>query len=77
MNLPPLPESFPAGYVAKTEYFYTAEQMQAYVQLYAQAAIDQAMAIVSNTRYHTRWDCINEIRDLTDKHKEATDWSAA
>ena len=32
MNLPPLPESFPAGYIAKTEHFVTLEQAQAYGQ---------------------------------------------
>ena len=28
--LPPLPEATPAGYIAKTEYFYTAKQMREY-----------------------------------------------
>ena len=29
-NTVPLPEPFPAGYIAKTEYFYTADQMHAH-----------------------------------------------
>ena len=41
MILPPLPEPFPAGYIAQTEYFYKAEQMQAYgQQCYEKALLD-------------------------------------
>jgi len=29
-NTVPLPKPFPAGYIAKTEYFYTADQMHAH-----------------------------------------------
>ena len=29
ITLPPLPKPFPAGYIAQTEYFYTAKQLRA------------------------------------------------
>lgn len=43
MSSPPLPESFPAGYIAQTEYFYTAEQLKAYGQACREAALLDAM----------------------------------
>ena len=43
MSFPPLPESFPAGYIAQTEYFYTADQLKAYGQACREAALLDAM----------------------------------
>ena len=37
-----LPEPFPAGYIAQTEYFYTADQLR---QAYAQGAASQLSAV--------------------------------
>ena len=42
MSLPPLPASFPAGYIAQTEYFYTAEQMQAFYKQGRAEALEEA-----------------------------------
>ena len=52
MSLPPLPEPFPAGYIAQTEYFYTAEQMQAYGQQCREAALEEAASLASTTCHH-------------------------
>jgi hypothetical protein len=41
-KLPPLPDSFPAGYIAQTEYFYTAAQMIAYGKACRGEALEQA-----------------------------------
>ena len=48
MIMPPLPEPFPAGYIAQTEYFYTAEQMQAYGQACRAAALEEAAMAAEN-----------------------------
>ena len=45
MSLPPLPESFPAGYIAQTEYFYTADQLKAYGQACREQALEEAATI--------------------------------
>jgi len=43
IKLPPLPESFPAGYIARTEYFYTAAQVRA-IQLETAKDVQEACA---------------------------------
>lgn len=55
MIMPPLPEPFPAGYIAQTEYFYTADQMKAY----GQACRADLIALVQSVhkakgRYHSQ-----------------------
>jgi len=44
MSLLPLPEAFPAGYIAQTEHFYTANQMIAYGKQCRQQALQEAAA---------------------------------
>lgn len=48
MTLPPLPEPFPAGYIAQTEYFYTADQMADYGQKCRNAALQDAEALCND-----------------------------
>ena len=45
MSLPKLPESFPAGYIAKTEHFYTADQMREYGQACRNQALEEAATL--------------------------------
>ena len=48
MIMPPLPEPFPAGYIAQTEYFYTADQMKAYGQACREQALEWAAMAAEN-----------------------------
>lgn len=69
MSLPPLPESFPAGYIAQTEYFYTADQLKAYGQACREAALEEAAQAALNAPIKTamqpyREACANAIRSL-------------
>lgn len=43
MSLPPLPPSFPAGYISGTEHFYTLAQIRAYGQACYEKALLDAM----------------------------------
>lgn len=60
MTLPPLPESFPAGYIAQTEYFFTADQMQAYGQQCALAERERILKIAyeQSTAYGKTGECM-------------------
>lgn len=55
MIMPPLPEPFPAGYIAQTEYFYTADQMKAYGQACRADLIALVTAVhKAKGRYHSQ-----------------------
>jgi len=51
MSLPKLPESFPAGYIAKTEHFYTADQMREYGLACRKQALEEAAGLCDNEKW--------------------------
>jgi len=70
IKLPPLPESFPAGYIARTEYFYTAAQVRA-IQLETARAVQEACVRVCEEWEKQNWvyrngaiQCVKAIRAL-------------
>ena len=66
MSFPPLPESFPAGYIAQTEYFYTADQLKAYGQACREQALEEAaMAAEDGFKYDLNgYQIADKIRSL-------------
>lgn len=71
MSLPLLPKSFPAGYIAGTEHFYTLAQIRDYGQQCRAAALEEAATMCESlacTDDHdstiTRLECAEKIRSL-------------
>ena len=50
IKLPLLPESFPAGYIAQTEYFYTREQLRARDIEVARCVLEAAASVCERKR---------------------------
>ena len=77
---PPLPASFPAGYIAQTEHFYTANQMTEYGKACAAAEQDRILRIVHEAAnaYGKAGECMRiSIRAKVRNVEPKPDWSAA
>jgi hypothetical protein len=77
--MPPLPEPFPAGYIAQTEYFFTADQIKEYGKACAAAERERLLQIVYEqaTPFGTSGECIWIAVKSQVRHVPKTDWSAA
>jgi hypothetical protein len=72
ITLPPLPEPFPAGYIAQTEYFYTADQLRARDLEVARLVLEGAAQFFRENDSLLFWgsQAASHINDIEVKHHE-------
>jgi len=63
MSLLPLPEAFPAGYIAQTEHFYTANQMIAYSKQCAESEREACAKVCHDVQMGTYLHQSNDYYD--------------